>query len=229
MMVAPSSSSIVTNAQPADSAIAPRVESAPVSCQSYDGVHVARWEPATKLMWLEAPGDRGRELLFDQATATIVNEAKLEGLPFDGSDIYQCAFSSDGRRVYFSAKRYGTTNALMAVDVATKLIANLGGTNGFDVIYDCADRAVRGNIISNIEDYGGPFHGFHLSWFVLLDPGRFSYRIVGPIGPDEENVTRFLATRCGTGSPPPPDLVAQLNELECARGVLWDGAPIGPP
>jgi hypothetical protein len=189
----------------AGSSVGPRNELAatlPEYARSRDGKQIAfvRHGENGDLLWLaNADGSKARTL-FDIQTQKATLDGGVQGYIPD-KDIYDPQFSADDRSIYFQAfAGWATSMALYVTRIESRRTTIVVDVNGYQVLASCEKRpSLRGHIIA----YRHSYSTFALSTFdgyFLVTPGG---KTLGVIGPEPENVERFLQRECSTTSAPP--------------------------
>jgi hypothetical protein len=177
---------------------------------SPDGTHVATARKAS--VWLSDPdGKNGREVL-DAATAKVDNPPDGTSLAAT-SGVYDLAFSPNGKHLYFQADGWGTSLALYYLDVDQGRVRFVHDANGYSVIQKCTAKNQVGRLIILEHRYFDPIPASAVDWYFLIDDQAKRFGIVGP---EPENVARFLARTCGLGHAPPAP-AAQRIPAKLAR------------
>jgi hypothetical protein len=111
--------------------------------------------------------------------------------------MFHLEFSPDAKRIYFQADGWGTSLALYSVEPATGRVRFVHDANGYQVIRACSDPKQIGRLIILEHRYFDPIPTSAVDWYFLIDDRAKRYGIVGP---ERENVDRFLANTCGVGT-----------------------------
>jgi hypothetical protein len=170
--------------------------------KSLDGKRIAfvRVEQKGKAsLWVaKADGSAERKVL-DVATAKVENPNSGTVLA-DTSAIFGLSFSPDGKEIYFQADGFGTSLVVYAADVDKGTARFVSDANDYSVITRCRRREHVGRLILFEHRYFDPIPDQAVNWYFLRDDHG---KKLGIIGPEPENVERFLARVCGLGKAPP--------------------------
>jgi hypothetical protein len=192
--------------------------------RSHDGKHLAfvRKDATSSSLWMADIDGTNARSLFDSRTAEVkTNDGTLGSLP--GESLFDPQFSRDDRRVYFQTDSWATSFALYATELTTGKTAFQVDTNGYDVLDTCEKRpSLEGHLIAYRHSYSTLVATAVDLYFLLDSFGKE----VGILGPEPENVARYLASHCSTSPAPPPppapSIPPQLRSLPpCGQeGVL---------
>jgi hypothetical protein len=150
---------------------------------------------------VDAGDGRGERTLVDLAIGTTP-EPTVSGTPLrESSGLFSLAFSPDAQQLFFQADGWATSLALYAVSVDTGAVRFVSDANGYRVIDTCKDKRLIGKLVLFEHRYFDPLPQSAVDWFFLRDDRG---QRLGIVGPEEHNVARFLARRCGVGKAPPP-------------------------
>jgi hypothetical protein len=194
----------------------------PERVPSPDGTRHAFVKTEPKLgLWLSNADGTNAAELFDLASVRVENPPEGTSLARTTS-ITHVEFSVDGKRIYFQTDGWGTSLALYYFDIAKSHVRFVHDANFYQVIRSCKDKTQVGRLIILEHRYFDPIPNSAVDWFFLIDDQAKRYGIVGP---ESENVNRFLANTCGVGKAAPPgpsDVVpARLKKrLVCKNEVL---------
>ncbi|MEJ7729650.1 MAG: hypothetical protein WKG00_10565 [Polyangiaceae bacterium] len=168
---------------------------------------------------VDAGDGRGERVLVDLAS-DATPEPMGSGAPLrQSSGVFSLAFSPDARQLYFQADGWGTSLALYALDVDTGAVRFVTDANGYQVIDRCKDKRLVGKLVLLEHRYFYPLPQSAVDWFFLRDERGTR---LGIVGPEDHNVARLLARRCGVGqAPPPPPRQKPTGKL--ARGKVRCG------
>jgi hypothetical protein len=150
-------------------------------------------------LWVASKDGSQTRMLVDAASARVENPH--DGAPLaETSGLFGLSFSADGKTLYFQADGWATSLALYSVEIDSGAVRYVHDANGYVVIRACKDKKHVGRLIILEHRYFDPIPTSAVDWYFLIDDRAGRHGIVGP---DPENVDRFLARRCGVGAAPP--------------------------
>jgi len=188
---------------------------------AHDRKHFAfvRREGERGTLWLAAIDGNHLRQLFDPEH----DQAKLhEGrglLP--SAALFDVQFSADDRAIYFQSEEWATSAALYRLEIGQRQPSFVIAANGYRVLSDCAKRpALNGSLIAYRHTYDTLLVSAYDVYALVSARGKSQ----GLIGPEPENVVRFLQGAC-TGTkpelPPAPVVPERLKKFPpCQVGVL---------
>ncbi len=177
----------------------------PTYALSQDGKKIAFVRKQDLSIWLaSAQGTHARKVFTANQDRHLDWDGQEEVLHTSG--IFDLQFSPGGQLLYFQTDLAATSLGLQVYDERRRQVKLLTSANGYDIIRECARQpGLVGHIIAYRHDYS-----------VLVAQATDLYFLLGPrgnqvglIGPDLENVARFLYQACGHGAPVP----AAKNEI----------------
>jgi hypothetical protein len=114
------------------------------------------------------------------------------------TSLYEIQFSLDDSLIYFLSDAWGNERGLFSVNVKngeTRFV--MGTSNYFQVIDSCKEKSFLGKLI--VRPHFSKLDAAHhlIDWFFLVDK---SAKRIGTIGPVSNDISSFLASRCGVGN-----------------------------
>ena len=173
-------------------------------------------------LWVSRKDGGEPRKLVDVETAKVENPPRGITLA-EATMIFDLSFSADGKKVYFQTDGWTTSAALYVVDLDGAKLRFVHDANGYTVIRACTDQQQVGLLIINQHSYFDPIPSSPVDWYFLIDEKG---KRLGIVGPETENVDRFMAKRCGIGVAPPDPPKAEVPprlrtpRLDCGRYVV---------
>lgn len=188
---------------------------------AHDRKHFAfvRRQGESGTLWLSTIDGSRLEQLFDPER----DQAKLHdgrGL-LPSAALFDVQFSADDRAIYFQSEEWATSAALYRFELGHKQPSFVIDANGYRVLSDCTKRpALNGSLIVYRHTYD-TLLGRAYDVYALVSPQGKSR---GLIGPEPENVVRFLQSACTEQRPEPVPVSLVPERLKrfppCRLGAL---------
>jgi hypothetical protein len=200
----------------------------PHYARSHDAKQLAfvRVDGASAALWTaDSDGTHARPV-FDTSTGKAkLPEGNVGSLPSDS--IMDLRFTRDDRGLFFQTDGWATSLALYRLDFRTNKAGFVIDANGYSVIDECPkQRSLEGKVIAYRHSYSTLLVTAIDLYFLVDGSGK----VHGVVGPEPENVERFLQTQCAGAKPalpPAPTIPAHLTELPaCGRGNVLRYDPV---
>jgi hypothetical protein len=173
-------------------------------------------------LWVSRKDGGEARKLVDVETTQVENPPRGITLG-EASGIFDLSFSPDGKKVYFQTDGWATSLALYVVEIDGAKLRFVRDANGYAVIRACTDTKQIGRLIILQHSYFDPIPTGPVDWYFLIDEQG---QRLGIVGPEPENVERFMAKRCGVGVAPPDPPKAEVpprlraSRLNCGGHVV---------
>ncbi len=159
-----------------------------------------RRDTESSSIWIAAADGSAVRQVFDPKTDRVkLADGKVRIL--DSAAVFDVRFSRDDRTVFFQTDGWATSLALYRLDLRARSVAFVVDTNGYSIVEQCPERhGLEGSIVAYRHSYD-MLLATALDVYFLIDVAG---RDLGTLGPEPENVDRYLHNHC---APPPAQTV----------------------